>query len=988
MQIKIGAVIYRAHLKRVLLAILLTCALTLPVALTLLPLSSTHNGALTKNIVSHILSRHDLVVDPASIITRDDELGSVSGGLSPREIYFLGHPRGSRHRDVYFTHLILSDKAIPVHASPAFSLTNTSAADEQDLHFDGQRYLAFSAVIKGKTSVVTILDLQGLSPAALTDFTPMQKLQQHLTSWQETGRWRGQDRIEVKLTLPQAVRLTWRKGHLRIEGKIGDWAVTVDPMQAKVISGPGRARLVRVGKRSFLPWAVDTVRSFSWVGPEVIVWLEETFYGFLDRARRISGDEITDEEIKDEMALPVQADPSAKQIDGWPPPPLPPILRRRIKGEGQWVDVRGPFLRHQPGMPSVFAMTFVRPDKERLFARVYFVAWDPRRLDLKMVGGTKEPRSATGEIGRGMIPRDPQQLPRLVAAFNGGFQTMHGDFGMMVNKKIYCPPMPWAATVARLADGSTAMGTWDGKAKIDGIPPWIHSFRQNLTPLVEDGKFNPWRRGSWGGGTGFITGSGPKAFIIRSGLCLHKSGHLMFVMGNPVDGPTLGKVMHKVGCDYGLQLDINKGHVGFEFFNVLAAGEQPPAETARFKNRHYFAHTGSYPKVEGLRYYMREVIRKTGNNPVPRWTGREARDFFYLELRHTLPGQDLKPLNERPNEGRWTTATLPPAAVRFPQAMARTFLHPTAAQPDVRVHLVKLDLRWLETTLCLPDEELGCLPAAGTKEGPLAILPLGQFSAERVLLGDGKELAGSRGGAPSLALAPARPQGPMLPQLMQEPDLRPGSISIQGMAPPASVPPSTDGASPRSLGALCIGPDGMLVYAVGLGVDHAALEASCRAAGAKQTLHLGPSEPLLLGKATGYETVFGEILPPVATTPSLLLRRAKTSWAPRIFTHVKPQPRYIWTKGQPERTRASALRHAKRAIKALGLPPIKKLKELCKPPYREQEELRTFRWRDPRTGKVCGKLSRRWKRNKAARRKKGKRSKKKASGAKKKNARR
>jgi len=60
---------------------------------------------------------------------------------------------------------------------------------------------------------------------------------------------------------------------------------------------------------------------------------------------------------------------------------------------------------------------------------VYLVAWDPRRLELGMVGGTAEPRSSTGEQGSGLIPRDRRLLPRLVAAFNGGFQSMHATSG-------------------------------------------------------------------------------------------------------------------------------------------------------------------------------------------------------------------------------------------------------------------------------------------------------------------------------------------------------------------------------------------------------------------------------------------------------------------------------------------------------------------------------------------------------------------------------
>jgi hypothetical protein len=933
----------RSHLFHVAAVLCMAGLAVVPAALALLPRVAYEQGSRPQNLAAHLSARHHLRIRPEEIVLPH----AASAGLRPQEVYFLAARPGSPLRDLYFAHVILSDRGIPVHASPAFSLSNTSAADEQELRYDGQRYLAYASAVEDKVSVVTVMDLQGLSAAALGDFSALQRLQQRLTNWQESGRWRGLDRIEVQLTVPQRVSLAWEAGTLHVHGAVGGWEVIVDPRQAKVLRGPAQATQLRVGKRSFLPWAVDTVRSFSWIGPEKIAWLEDTFYGVVDRARRLSGAQVTVGDIKDEMALPVIAASSTGRIDNWPPPPLPTILRPPIKGEGQWMEVQGPFLRAQPNLPSLFAMTFVRPDSERLFAKVYFVAWDARRLELHMVGGTSEPRSSTGEQGRGIIPRDVKLLPHLVAGFNGGFQSMHGDFGMMEERKVYCPPKPWAATVARLADGATGFGTWDGNAKADWVPGYISSFRQNLTPFVEDGQFNPWRRGSWGGGAGFLTGSGPKAFIIRSALCLHKSGHVMYALGDPIDGPTLGKALHRVGCNYAIQLDINRGHVGFEFFNVLAPGEKPPANASSFREERTFARSGDVSGVDGVRYMMREVVRGTGNYPVPRYLGREARDFFYLVLRDSLPGPDLPAIVGRGAEGRWTSAALPAAATRFPQALARAFLHANKTKPDLRVHLVKLDMRWMEGTVCLPRRDAGCLPEASAKDPPLAILPLGAFGAARALYADGKLLVGTPGSAANVILRPRRPEGPALPQLSAQPDRQAGSISVQ------SAPQAATVTARQSQAALCVSDDGVLLYAAGLGANSHDLEQALQAAGCKRVVHLGGSEPLLLAKAAGFETVYGDALPPLATSPSLLLRRSRACWGCRIFTHVKVQPRSVWTAVQPERTRASTLVHAKRAAEALGLPPPTNLGDLCKPPYYDVKELRQYRWRDPQTGKTC-----------------------------------
>ncbi|MGC4070098.1 MAG: hypothetical protein QM784_36660 [Polyangiaceae bacterium] len=85
-------------------------------------------------------------------------------------------------------------------------------------------------------------------------------------------------------------------------------------------------------------------------------------------------------------------------------------------------------------------------------------------------------------------------MGRLAAAFNGGFQATHGEYGMMADGVVYLPPKPYAATVAELADGSVGFGTWP---ESDTISAEYVGFRQNLTPLLADGKDNPYRRTWW-----------------------------------------------------------------------------------------------------------------------------------------------------------------------------------------------------------------------------------------------------------------------------------------------------------------------------------------------------------------------------------------------------------------------------------------------------------------------------------------------------------
>jgi len=943
----------RRHLFHLGLLLALVAAIVIPVVLLTGPPGEYHTGQLEANLVSFLRTRHGLTVDPGQMMIPQHR----EGGLRPVGVYFLGHRAGEQHRDLYFSDFILSGRAIPVHASPLFQLTETRMADERELCLDrSQRFLAYASSMKGQTSVVTILDLSGLSRSDLRGFPARERLQQHLTSWQETGVWRGVGRIKVQLTVPQRVRLAWSGPLLTLTNARRTWSATVDPLKARVLRGPARATRVPVPRRAFVAWAVDTVRNFSFVGADRIAWLEDLVFGVVDRARRMSGATVSLAEIKDEMDLPLIRRRTS-HIPGWPPPPLRPILSERMKGEGQWVEVEGPFLRTEPQMPSFLAATFVRPDAERLFSRLYFIAWDPRRIDLRMVAGLRNPTSATGLRGPGHVPRNPKLLKRMVAAFNGGFQSTHGDFGMMVGRKVYAPAKPWAATVARLADGSTGFGTWDGKLPFGLNPEWIDSFRQNLTALVEDGKFNPWQRGSWGGGTGFFTGKGAKAHTWRSGVCLHKSGHVMYALGNPIDGPTLGKAMTRVGCVYGMELDINVTHVGMEYVHALGPDEKDPPDAASFHKERYFAQAGKWIGVDGFRYFMRVAIRGTGNMPFPRWTGRDdEREFFYLVKRQLLPGADLPPMTAQPGEGRWTFATLPETTHSFPPAMTRTYLHPDRTDPRRRVHLVQLDLRWLDSSLCVPSPGSDCIPRGKAGERPVAVLPLGSFGPSRALTAEGKALGEGKGSTePYLNIRPLRVGGAALPIIASAPSTDPGSISIQ------SASTSIDGgATPQAhvpmVSALCtINEDNVLLYGSGLNVDRAQLAAAMKHAGCTRVIHLGSAAPLTLVRKDETATIFGRVVPPLADTPSLVFRRStKAAWATRIFGNVEPQPRRVWTMVQPEWTRNSVKRRANNVAQALGLPPIKHVNDLCRAPYTDHAELRKLRWRDPITGVMCG----------------------------------
>src|SRR5262249_24925583 len=160
--------------------------------------------------------------------------------------------------------------------------------------------------------------------------------------------------------------------------------------------------------------------------------------------------------------------------------------------EGVWAPVSYPWLKRLPSAglattaastsrapaleaPPYFFRTTVRPDPDRPYAKVIVVAMDMRQLELDMEAGVEDPKPLTQAHGSGKIPRDAKVLNRAVGAFNGAFKTTHGEYGMMVHRRILLPPKPGGATLVVTDDRRVGLGTW-GAAPV--IPANVVSFRQ------------------------------------------------------------------------------------------------------------------------------------------------------------------------------------------------------------------------------------------------------------------------------------------------------------------------------------------------------------------------------------------------------------------------------------------------------------------------------------------------------------------------------
>lgn len=620
---------------------------------------------------------------------------------SPSDVYFVDGPpplrcptrrsrafvlgaRPGEPDDVFLVETRLSPEGGLLELTSVWNLTETTAASERRLTAAGG-LAAFSIGDGERDYSVHLLDLEH-APEMPNGIDQLGKLQLHVGWLEETGQWQGVSRRHFKLDPPlEGLRLKVEGGEVVAAAR--DAAMRI-PRVGPVLSGGSHLderpwHVARPG--NLVTWAVDRVRALSWFGDERMQMLKAVAYRALDRLRLSLGDLAEPEHMEEAVvvsgvALPVpaaSAAPSSDDARDWPPPDLVPMLDPPLEGEGRWLGIdNDPFVSPLPDGSSAFASTFIRTDRERKYSRIVLVAWDSRLLELSVQGGVEEPKSATGETGTGLIPRDPDLLPRVVAAFNGGFQSTHGEFGIMVDRSLLVPPAPFAATVAKLEDGSTGFGNWPKDAE---VPAELVDFRQNLTALVQDGRVNPYARGFWGGAP---EGWEDRTQTVRSGLCSTPRGHLVYFYGASVDHEALARAMVLAGCDYGMHLDMNQGHTGLEFYRVAEATALP---TLGMPLDSMWQAEGHVEDAPGFRFRGRRLFKTMQLMNFPRYIQREARDFFYLAQRRLLPG---KPLTATP-EASWSRRGFEDDA--FPFAVARATFRPEPARPETKVHALELD---------------------------------------------------------------------------------------------------------------------------------------------------------------------------------------------------------------------------------------------------------------------------------------------------------
>ncbi len=600
-------------------------------------------------------------------------------------VVFLGSENGGA-RDVYEASARFSPEGSLVEIRSPRNLTRTEDADERGLVARGDHTAWWIGA--GESDVVFVLERGG--EKLPERWSAVQRVQKQVETFQLLGTFDVPSRRSLRLPhgcrvkslsdSSEALDVVTSQGLHRVAWDGIDLGLNGLPAHHLELGEPG----------NIVTWAAERLRD-SFVGERGVELLKLVGFAGRDYADRLVG-AVTDpdgsERASFELAVPLDLIRRAPvdRHTGWPPAPLTPILSQPLEGEGQWVPLaEDPFVAQWRGEPTPLSVSFVRPDPKRPHTLAYVAIWDPRRIELHAVSGTLEPKSSTGEFGDGLIPRDPRVMGRLVGAFNGGFRSRHGQFGMMTERRVHLPPKPYAATVARLDDGSTAFGTWPARGE---IPESIVSFRQNLTPLIQNGVDNPYRRHFWGG---MPEGWQYESFTVRTALCLTEEGFVAYVYGTSLSPSTLITAARAARCTYALHLDMNAGHTGFELYRVTRSTAAQTDAGSRAASTKYQAR-GPVPHMSGYQFATRRLVRGMALMNFPRYLDRQARDFFYLTLVPQVPTVSLPTdwVSDPPGSG-WLLEGLPQHG--WPSAVAYARIQP---EPGWHAHLLELDPRRLE----------------------------------------------------------------------------------------------------------------------------------------------------------------------------------------------------------------------------------------------------------------------------------------------------
>lgn len=354
------------------------------------------------------------------------------------------------------------------------------------------------------------------------------------------------------------------------------------------------------------PLVADGLRAV--IGKDAVAELENITYGIQDRVFQYTRE---GEEPKAYWEVPTvtpTAPPPAVPSDddpvvlAEPPKDVGPVHESwSAPGDGKWLPIATPDV---PSAPTCMWKTLLHPDKNRSWAEVFVVALDVKSVELHLVAGSKEPvATVPGSENVARPARVPESLENeVLAAFNGGFKTEHGGYGMRVGGTTLVAPIPLTCAVAAFEDHHIEVAPWEKLSSREHAMRW---WRQTPGCMVENGALNErllsGHTKKWG-----ATLDG-ETVIRRSAMGVDANGTFVyFGISNHTTANAIADGMKHAGAVTVAQMDVNFSYPKF----VLFERQQPGGKRI------------AVALASGFEFSEDEYIRK--KNP---------RDFFYVTAR-------------------------------------------------------------------------------------------------------------------------------------------------------------------------------------------------------------------------------------------------------------------------------------------------------------------------------------------------------------------
>ena len=184
---------------------------------------------------------------------------------------------------------------------------------------------------------------------------------------------------------------------------------------------------------------------------------------------------------------------------------------------------------------------------------------DPKLLRVRLVPGAQEPG------GDWPMPHDIEgaELPKIAAAFNGGFRFQDAHGGFYLNGREAVPLVDGAASIVIHTDGKVEIGAVGHATSTCRLRS--RRVLQNLTLMVDGGKID--ERISHNDTAFWGSTLGGNIAVARSGVGITADGALVYVAGPSLTAKSLAESLQRAGAVRAMTLDINPEWVTFLFYS-------------------------------------------------------------------------------------------------------------------------------------------------------------------------------------------------------------------------------------------------------------------------------------------------------------------------------------------------------------------------------------------------------------------------------------